>query len=890
LKNKSKYRNGKGIDIRKDNGYIVCEPSKIDDKKYKFIRHFNHFPILNIPSSLLTWLLEFETINKKQNDVKLIIKIDQLKPLLKLFDNNNEWFKVTTCMKNLIHEYNEFELVEVMEVWDEWSKGCKKYNKVNNKRIWDTLTSKLNFNYLINSYNAKHNDKINLLESIKSFEPITRDINHIDKFEMNNKYIYDEKCTEKQLTKEVFNDYDTIIIKSTTGTGKTSNTAKFIHNYIVEASDKDIVEKYKVLSIVSRISLSSQHIMSFKNENIVLNSYLEHNKNIEDDNLVICLNSILLFSKYKSDFFKNYIVYIDEITTFTRHLTHNQTLNNNLKLIYVTLIKIILNCKKLILSEAIINDNVFNLIEKRKGKNVFIENIFKKYEGVQAVQYNDENKFLSFIISEVEKKKFFLFGCDSCDICTKYYTECLKYSENCILITAETKFKFEDVNEQFKDKFVFYSPSITCGVDFNINENQNVFIYIKGDTIEPCDSFQQLTRTRNINKAYFYIKPVEPKQPKYETINDCVDEYKEIALTHSRLCTLCSTIDENDDVKFNDNTFFKLFVYNEYLNDVYNTNKERHFKKILSDNGFIINSVYSKMKLNKTNTNILIENRNELKNKIFVEHVEDVKYNENLDDVLKFLNIKDKDTQKKYNELISDKFLLEDYLNLIRYCTKIERIKEKVARINKNNVEYKAIYTINNKILLIHELENELKIKKFDISKLTIDKPFKISDDLLKKISIAFRCEIKPETYNECIEYYVNKLKNIFGKINVLQGVKKQINKIRSVHYSINKDVIKFYFELHFYSDPYRENTDEYVLSKFKDEIKIREDEIFIDNDDEDEEENKSKKEENNNKSYWTCRFCNIRDFEFSCNFFNDMQCNNCMKKPMLKYLNTLFI
>jgi hypothetical protein len=31
-------------------------------------------------------------------------------------------------------------------------------------------------------------------------------------------------------------------------------------------------------------------------------------------------------------------------------------------------------------------------------------------------------------------------------------------------------------------------------------------------------------------------------------------------------------------------------------------------------------------------------------------------------------------------------------------------------------------------------LENELKIKKFDISKLTIDKPFKISDDLLKKL------------------------------------------------------------------------------------------------------------------------------------------------------------
>jgi hypothetical protein len=328
--------------------------------------------------------------------------------------------------------------------------------------------------------------------------------------------------------------------------------------------------------------------------------------------------------------------------------------------------KIILNCKKLILTEAIINDSVFNLTEKRKGDKVFIRNIYKKYDGVQAMQYNDENKFLSFIISEVEKNRFFLFGSDSCDISTKYYTECSKYSENCILITAETKFKFEDVNQQFKNKFVFYSPSITCGVDFNINDRQNVFIYIKGDTIEPCDSFQQLTRTRNIDKAYFCIKPVEPKQPKYASIYECIDEYKGIALTHSRLCTLCSTIDKNDDVKFNDNTFFKLFVYNEYLNDIYNTNKERHFKKILLDNGFAITNIYAKTKLNKTNTNKLIENRKEMKTKTFIEHVDDIKYDENLDDVIKFLNIFDKNTQKKYYDVISDKFLLEDYLNLFK--------------------------------------------------------------------------------------------------------------------------------------------------------------------------------------------------------------------------------
>ena len=160
LKNKSKYRKGKGIDIRKDNGYIVCEPSEIDGKKYKFISHYNHFPILNIPSSLLTWLLEFETKNKNQNDVKLIINIGQLQTLIKLFDNDKDWFKVTTCIKNLIHEHNKLEVKEVLEVWDTWSKGCKKYNKVNNKKIWESLMSTLNFNFLINVYNTNYDEKL----------------------------------------------------------------------------------------------------------------------------------------------------------------------------------------------------------------------------------------------------------------------------------------------------------------------------------------------------------------------------------------------------------------------------------------------------------------------------------------------------------------------------------------------------------------------------------------------------------------------------------------------------------------------------------------------------------------------------------------------------------
>ena len=42
------------------------------------------------------------------------------------------------------------------------------------------------------------------------------------------------------------------------------------------------------------------------------------------------------------------------------------------------------------------------------------------------------------------------------------------------------KLEIKNASEQFKNKFVFYSPSITTGIDFCIEDKQDVFIYING--------------------------------------------------------------------------------------------------------------------------------------------------------------------------------------------------------------------------------------------------------------------------------------------------------------------------------------------------------------------------------------------------------------------------
>ncbi len=91
--------------------------------------------------------------------------------------------------------------------------------------------------------------------------------------------------------------------------------------------------------------------------------------------------------------------------------------------------------------------------------------------------------------------------------------------DNCILVTAESKIQIIDAQAEFKNKFIYYSPSITYGVDYNNETKHNVYIYITGCSISPIGLYQQVNRTRNIDKVYFYINhTIKHDAIKYETI------------------------------------------------------------------------------------------------------------------------------------------------------------------------------------------------------------------------------------------------------------------------------------------------------------------------------------------------------------------------------------
>ena len=130
---------------------------------------------------------------------------------------------------------------------------------------------------------------------------------------------------------------------------------------------------------------------------------------------------------------------------------------------------------------------------------------------------------------------------------------------------------------------MYYSPSVTFGLDHNNNNDipLDVFIYIKGESILPDAIFQQATRDRNIKTLYYYSNSKE-KKAEYDSLEDITKKYKEIY--NMKIHNLSTSIHTN---KIEENTFFKLFVQNEYAKDCYITNKTRHFENILETNGFI---------------------------------------------------------------------------------------------------------------------------------------------------------------------------------------------------------------------------------------------------------------------------------------------------------------
>ena len=308
----------------------------------------------------------------------------------------------------------------------------------------------------------------------------------------------------------------------------------------------------------------------------------------KNNHFCVCINSILQLDKLSNMELSQYFVYIDEINSFLQ-LTHNKTLDTNIRQIFNLLMRIIKNAHKIIVSDNLITDSVFELL-KCRGDYKFIVNGYKKFRDVEAVRIRDQPLFLDLLKEHINDNNYFLFGCDSCTIVEMLYNDCIKDiidkdKDKFLLITSNSKIEIIDASKQFKNKFVFYSPSITTGIYFTIEDKQDVFIYINGQSIDPTQAFQQTTRCRNINKLFYYSES-KSNEPKYNSVDEVEQLYSEFIETSDKLNKVCKTINMDYEEVIAQNDFFKLYCYNEYTNDIFKTNKTIHYEQILKKSKF----------------------------------------------------------------------------------------------------------------------------------------------------------------------------------------------------------------------------------------------------------------------------------------------------------------
>ena len=823
LTNRTKYRNS-GIDIRTNGGFIVSAPSKIYDKEYKYIRSFDDTELLELPETLINWLLisnkedKIKKLTKKTN--KVIFKdsnikyniddtllIELIKNLSKNYLNDyTSWLKITTILKSL----NKFE------IWDNWSKKSKSYNYNKNINLWNANSGSIDINYLIYLINTENKTNYKFIEKYKIYNPLVNEINS-NKIVMNNKYLFDKNYSESQFTYDIFKNYNTIIIKSCTGTGKTTSVANHISNYFLES--KKIInkkktktnkrkafgnyKKYKILSIITRRSLTNQHIKTFEDFGIKLVSYEDNNKRLYEDNIVCCINSILIYKNYPPEFFKDCIVYIDEIASFIEGITHNDTINNNLREIFQILIRIIKNAHKIIVSDALINDNVFELLKLRPNK-VYIENTFKKYEGINAIKINNEILFLNKLKMNCSNNEYFFFGCDSCRIVTDFYNECIKDATDkskYILITAKNSKVINNASEELKNKFVFYSPSITFGVDFSIDVSQDVFIYITGNSLLPSGSFQQTTRTRNIKNLYYYCN-LEYKKEKFRDLEDVKDYYKDVNNASKNLNNMSLSVEE-DVIK--EDLFFNLFTYNEYVKDTYNTNKKAHYENILIENGFILSEEGINKVISKETKKEMKENTISVDKGLLIEYLESNKKKHNKYDFInknvELLKLPP-DKILEYSEYVLDSHKLLQYMNAIRILKSDDYISNKIKELGESSYNIKSYNSVYHKIKLLRKLESDNNIKPLEVEFFNDKKKFKdavsVSEDFFKEISFIFRSsKRKPTNVRELGNLYRSMINNILSNNEIFIKTVKD----GYYYYKLNIEYIRNMIILNSYSN-----------------------------------------------------------------------------------------
>ena len=290
----------------------------------------------------------------------------------------------------------------------------------------------------------------------------------------------------------------------------------------------------------------------------------------------------------------DYIVFVDEIHSILLHLLKSTTLKNKRRECFQLLGKILKGCKQIILSDGNICNNTFKYLEALgRGEYNFYNNEYKSFNNINVVELDKIGDVYKQMKTNISNNEFFQV-CNNTKKLSDTFRDFLKSNvenKECIKnYTSEEGEAILDVEKEWFNCYITFSPSIIVGVDRNSENPEDVFVIIDGTfTLNPEQISQQICRNRNIRTVYILFLNTTNKL-EYKDLDNVKEYYKNLEISYSNTSTfkeIIDTISTIDGIVYKDNLFSEMFYEVEYQNDIMKSNLKYNLFNILKEKGFI---------------------------------------------------------------------------------------------------------------------------------------------------------------------------------------------------------------------------------------------------------------------------------------------------------------
>jgi hypothetical protein len=442
-------------------------------------------------------------------------------------NNYNDWFNVISTI-NVCLGKDGYELAK------QWSKNSNKYDDNTFDGYWNNPNTNNDIYTLRNMVKKDDNpfysktyesaEMDNFIIPNDNKQPPTKlkkdynDIinNAVNKLFNNNSNIFKQfddnvKYDEynEQYVKPLDTNADVIFLKSPLGTGKSYQIREYLKQ--PENTTKSVL--YLSARILYGFNLYSELI----NTNLGFTLYkdiINKNEWLNQKRFICSIESLRHLNNKQYD-----IVILDEIETLICNLNSN-ILTDKIHTCNV-FASIINKAKNVIITDAFLDKSKY-IIQSILGNSfynkyiIYYNNTFKpKQCKVNMFRYHKNLKkslfFDNLIYQFLDNNKKICFVCSDKSIINDMQTKLKKRNYNVLTYTSDTddqrkKNELTNINKYWSNiDIVIYNSSITCGVNFDIdNQFDNLFIYSSSICSLVRDVFQSSKRVRHFKDNTIY--------------------------------------------------------------------------------------------------------------------------------------------------------------------------------------------------------------------------------------------------------------------------------------------------------------------------------------------------------------------------------------------------